>query len=388
MAFMTYLPTLTHFGAGALNNLHAQRIPGKKALIVISNGKSTITNGSLDTTIKELKMAGVESVVFNKVQANPTKVIVEEGAQLAKETGCDVIVALGGGSCIDASKAIALLTTNEGDLWDYVATGSGAKKQAPNRPLPIIAIPTTAGTGSEADPAGVITNEKNEKLGVGDFRLFPAIAIIDPELMKSVPAKFTAYQGFDAFFHSAEGYIGNRANLMSDMVGETAMENVGRYLERAVKDGSDMVAREHMAFASYLSGIEMVVGSTSSQHSLEHALSAYHEDIPHGAGLIMLSKAYFSYWINKHVCDERFVKMAQLLGRINATQPEEFIIALEDLKKACSVADLKMSDYGVTQDEFEKMAENAIYTMPGQFAVGHTQMPKEDCVAIYKESYK
>lgn len=387
MAFMTYLPTLTLFGAGSLNNLHAQRIPGKKALVVISNGKSTKENGSLDKTLEELKTARVESVVFDKVQANPTKVIVEEGAQIARENRCDVIVALGGGSCIDASKAIALLTPNEGDLWDYVATGSGAKKQAPNNPLPIIAIPTTAGTGSEADPAGVITNEKNEKLGVGDLRLFPAIAIIDPELMKSVPPKFTAYQGFDAFFHSAEGYIGKRANLMSDMVGETAMKNVGKYLERAVKDGTDMEAREHMAFASYLSGIEMVVGSTSSQHSLEHALSAYHQDIPHGAGLIMLSKAYFSYWINKHVCDERFVKMAQFIGMENPSKAEDFIIALDNLMKACGVVDLKMSDYGVTPDEFEKMAENAIYTMPGQFAVGYIEMTKDDCVDIYKQAY-
>jgi len=218
--------------------------------------------------------------------------------------------------------------------------------------------------------------------------LFPKIAIIDPELMMSVPPKFTAYQGFDAFFHSAEGYISKYANLMSDMVGITAIENVSRYLAKAVHDGSDLDAREKVAFGNYLSGIEMVVGATSSQHSLEHAMSAYHQDLPHGAGLIMLSKAYFTFFIDKHVCDERFIRMAKAMGKEDTSRPEDFIAMLTKLQEDCGVADLKMSDYGIKPEEFETLAKNAKDTMGGLFECDRVALSVEDCVAIYKKSYK
>ena len=155
---------------------------------------------------------------------------------------------------MDASKAIAMMATNEGDLWDYVNVGTGKGQPITREPLPVVCITTTAGTGSEADQWGVVTNgETNEKIGCGGYdSLFPVLSIIDPELMKTVPAKFTAYQGFDALFHSTESYISTYASCMSDMYALTAIENVGKYLVRAVKDGSDMEARTGMAFANTL----------------------------------------------------------------------------------------------------------------------------------------
>ena len=156
----------------------------------------------------------------------------------------------------------------------------------------MVDITTTAGTGSEVDCGGVITNtETHEKTGIVDLGIFPVLSIVDPELMASVPPKFTAYQGFDALFHSTECYISKPANLMSNMVASTAIRNIGKYLPRAVADGSDMEAREHVAFANTMSGYSMMTGSCTSEHSLEHALSAYHESLPHGAGLIMISLA-------------------------------------------------------------------------------------------------
>ena len=173
-------------------------------MVVISNGKSTKENGSLAATEEQLKKAGVETVLFDKIMANPLKSTVMEGAACAKENGCDFIVALGGGSVMDASKAIAAMATNDGDLWDYISGGTGKGSPLVNEPLSIIAITTTAGTGSEVDQWGVISNEEtNEKIGFGGYdSLFPKIAVVDPALMKSVPPKFTAYQGFDALFHS------------------------------------------------------------------------------------------------------------------------------------------------------------------------------------------
>ncbi|WP_292391199.1 iron-containing alcohol dehydrogenase [Methanosarcina sp. UBA5] len=292
MSFNMYIPTRTLFGAGQLNNLHR-----KKAMIVISKGKSARANGYLARAEEHLKLAGIETIVFDKVEANPLKSTVMAGGTFAKENSCDFIVALGGGNCIDAAKAISVMATNDGDYWDYVFGGTGKEKAMEHKPLPVfltvIAITTTAGTGSETDPWAVVTHEENhEKIGLGNDDTFPVLAIIDPELMISVPPKYTAYQGFDALFHSVEGYVSNGVNLMSDVYAITAIENVGRNLVKAVKDGKNLDAREKVAFGSNPSGVVGSVGRCTSQHSLEHAMSAYHQELPHGAGLIMISKAH------------------------------------------------------------------------------------------------
>lgn len=390
MSFNMYVPTRVLFGAGQLSNLHAQKMPGKKAMIVISNGKSTKANGYLARTEEQLRLAGVEFVVFDKVEPNPLKSTVMAGGAFARENNCAFIVALGGGSCMDAAKAIAVMATNDGDCWDYVHGGSGKGMPIEHKPLPIIAITTTAGTGSEVDPWGVVTNEeKHEKIGFGGIDdLFPVLAIVDPELMLTVPPKYTAYQGFDALFHSVEGYISNGANLMSDMYAITAIENIARNLAKAVKDGNDIDAREKVAFGNTLSGVVMCVGAVTSQHSLEHAMSAFHQDLPHGAGLIMLSKAYFTHFINKHVCNDRFIKMAKAMGMEDAKEPMDFITMLVKLQEECRVADLKMSDYGIKPEEFETMAKNAKDTMGGLFLCDRSELSIEDCVAIYEASYK
>ena len=390
MNFTKYSPTRLLFGSGQLNNLGEQQFPGKKAILVISNGKSTKDNGYLSRCEKELQAAGVETVLFDKVEANPLKSTVMSGGAFARENGCDFVVALGGGSVIDASKAIAAMATNDGDLWDYMNGGTGKGQLLTNEPLPVVAITTTAGTGSEVDQWGVITNEKtNEKMGFGGYdSLYPILAIVDPELMQSVPANFTAYQGFDALFHSTECYISVAANMMSDMYALTAIENVGSYLARAVKNGSDMEAREHVAFANTLSGTVMTLSACTSEHSMEHAMSAYHQKLPHGAGLIMISKEYYQYFIDKHVCDERFVRMAKALGMQNAKEPQDFIRMFIKLQEACGVAELKMSDYGIQKDELDNMARNARETMGGLFMCDPCPLSHEDCVKIYEKSYK
>ena len=244
--------------------------------------------GTLDRVLKEFAQANVETVVFDQVQANPLRSTVMDGAVFARENACDFVVALGGGSVMDASKAMAAMATNDGDIWDYMFGGTGGGKTIANKALPVICITTTAGTGSEADQWGVITNdETNEKIGFGGYDcLFPVLSVVDPELMISVPPKFTAYQGFDALFHSTECYISKAHNQMGDMLALTAIENIGKYLVRAVRDGSDLEAREGVAFANNLSGQVMTVSSCTSEHSMEHAMSAYHQALPHGAGLM------------------------------------------------------------------------------------------------------
>lgn len=384
-----HVPTRVLFGAGQLNSLKDQKLPGKRAMLVISCGNATRANGYLARTEEQLRAAGVESVVFDKVQANPLRDTIMEGAAFAKENSCDFIVALGGGSVMDAAKAIALMAVSDGDLWDYMTGGTGKGMPFVHQPLPIVAITTTAGTGSETDCGGVITNpQTHEKMGLVHPWLFPVLAVVDPELMLSVPPAYTAYQGFDALFHSVEGYISKAANMMSDMYAITAIENISKNLDKTVRDGSDLAARERVAFGNTLSGVVMCVGTVTSEHSLEHAMSAYHQELPHGAGLIMISKAYFTHFIEKHVCDERFVRMAQAMGMPEAKEPMDFITALSALHKACGVDEMKMSDYGIDPSEFELMAKNAMDSMGVLFAYDRHPLTVEDCVSIYQKSYR
>lgn len=390
MSFNMYIPTRFIFGNGRLEELHRQSLPGKKAMLVISNGKAVRENGTLSRTEEQLRLNGVETVLFAQIGANPIKKVIMDGARFARDNECEFIVALGGGSVMDAAKAIAMMATNDGDLWDYVGGGTGKGQSIKNNPLPLVCITTTAGTGSEADQWGVVTNEEtNEKIGVGGYdALFPALSIIDPELTVSVPSHFTAYQGFDALFHATESYISSFASIMSDMYALTAIENIGKYLVRAVKDGNDLEAREHMAFANTLSGMVMTISVTTAEHSLEHAMSAYHPDLPHGAGLIMISKAFYEFFIEKHACDDRFIRMARALGMENASKPEDLITTLMKLQQECNVADLKMSDYGIVPNEFDTLAKNARETMGGLFAANPCEMTHEDCVEIFMKSYR
>ena len=274
-------------------------------------------------------------------------------------------------------------------LPHYIQFGKGKKKSLQNKPLPLVTVTTTAGTGSEADNGAVITNpETNEKTAFFSEYSFPIVSIVDPELMTTVPPHMTAYQGFDALFHSVEGYISNKANLMTDMLALSVIENVGRNLAETVRNGKNVEAREKVAYGNTMSGFVMTVGTCTSEHSLEHALSAYHQELPHGAGLIMISKAYYTHFINQHVCDDRFVKMAKALGMENAKEPMDFIKALVKLQEDCGVADLKMSEYGIKPEEFPAMAENALDCMGFLFACDRIKLSKADCVAIYQASYK
>lgn len=389
MNFSFYNPTRILFGAGELNNLHKQTMPGKKALLLISNGKSTKVNGSLDRTIEQLEKAGIEYAIFDKIMENPYKSVVMEGAAFAKENTCDFILALGGGAVLDASVAIAAMATNPGDLWDYVFGGTGKAMPLKNPGLPIVTIATTSGTGSEINSWGVISNpDTNEKIGFGAPELTPVLAIVDPELMRTVPAKYTAYQGFDALFHNTEVMISNGVNILSEAIALSAIENITKYLPRAVRDGNDMEAREHVAYGSTLAGITMQLTSTTAEHSMEHSMSAYHHNLPHGAGLIMISRAFYEFFIERHACDEQFIKMAKAMGIENADKPEDFITALVKLQEDCGVADLKMSDYGFRKEESMTLARGARSMQGGLFLANPCEMTDEDCAGIFDKSYR
>ena len=388
--FDFYNPTHILFGSGKLDELGNQPMPGKKALLLISSGKSAKVSGALERTQAQLEKAGVEYAVCAKIHENPTREIVMEAAAFAKENGCDFIVALGGGAVLDSSVAVAAMATNPGDLWDYVNGGTGKGQPMVNKPLPQVTIALTAGTGSEINNWGVISrNDTHEKIGFGGApELVPVLAVVDPELMKTVPSKYTAYQGFDALFHNTEVMMSNGVNILSETLALSAIENIAKYLPRAAADGNDIKARERVAYGSTIAGITMQLTSTTAQHSMEHAMSAYHPDLPHGAGLIMISVEFARYFIERHACDGQFIKMAKAMGMPEADKAEDFLTALVQLQKDCGVADLKMSDYGFTKDECMTLAVNARETMGGLFLANPCEMSDEECEGIFEKAYR
>ena len=185
---------------------------------------------------------------------------------------------------------------------------------------------------------------------------FPTIAIVDPELMLSVPQKLTAYQGMDAFFHSTEGYLANVAQPASDIFALDAIRRINEYLPQAVQNGNDIKSREQLAWASTEAGMVESTSCCISEHSMEHALSAFYPNLPHGAGLVALSVPYYSYLLQKDrdSVAKRYCDIAKAMGK-KGNNPEEFIDALKELINSIGLKDLKLSDWGVKKEEAEMM---------------------------------
>lgn len=398
-SYTFFAQTRVLFGAGKLAELGDAPLPGRRALVVTTGGKSVKANGYLDRTLAELDRAGVSHVLFDRIEPNPLRKTVNDGGWLAHTEGCEFVLALGGGSVMDGCKGICAVAANpvvaaDGtesarDIWDYVMGGTARGMHIQNDPLPLVCVTTTAGTGSEVDAGAVISCEENdEKLRLGDPRLMPVLAVVDPELMLTVPARLTAFQGFDALFHSVECFIANNHNPMGDMICREGIRNAAAALPTCVNKGSDIDARTELAFANTLGGYAMVCSGCCGCHGTEHAMSAHHHDLPHGAGLIMIARAYHQHMIDAHACDERYIEMARLMGNASASEPADFIAELERLMATCHVDDLKMSDWGITEDELDAMATNGLSTNAALYAHDPSPLSHDDVLAILRASFR
>jgi alcohol dehydrogenase len=392
-SFTYYMPTRLIFGAGKLAELATtEHFPWKKALLVVGSGGSTRRSGSLDRVRGLLSSRGAQTVVYDKIRPNPEVAQVEEAARIAREEGCDVVVGLGGGSTIDSAKSIAVLAKNPGHYWDYLSSGTGGRQVPRNGALPIVAITTTAGTGTEADPWTVQSNpQSREKIGWGNDLTFPTLSIIDPELMTTLPAKQTAYTGMDALFHSVEAYLATCHQPASDLLALEAVSLIAKWLPVAVADGSNLEARSALAWANTEAGICESLSSCISHHSLEHAVSAFYPEVAHGCGLTMLSVAYFSDLAERK--PERFAQLAEAMGEDVRRLPESkrafaFIKALEKLIKAVGLADEKLSAYGVRKSDIPELARNALSAMGGLFDVTPAKQAEADVERILEKAYR
>ena len=390
--FQFFIPTRLIFGPGKLAELGTTpNLPkGNKALIVIGESGAMITNGYLDKVQAALGRQNVATIVFDNISPNPKSDQIDEAAKFAREKDIDFIVALGGGSTIDAAKAIALLTTNVGKCWDFIQAGSGGGITAENPSIPLIAIPTTAGTGTEADPWAVISKSSGtEKISLGNDSTFPYMSIVDPELMLSVPQRTTAYTGIDAFFHAVETFVSTEHQPMSDMLALESVHLITNYLPMAIEQGDNIEARTVMAWASTAAGMCETLSRCISQHSLEHALSAMYPDLPHGLGLAKLSLPYFKRLVPGS--PERFEDLAMAMGYDTSEFDENqrasvFLEGLRALLERTGLAEESLKTYGAKEEDVPKLVEIAMTTMGKLFAFTPTEMDQDDLECIISEA--
>ena len=241
---------------------------------------------SFQKLIQKLDADEVDYVLFDRAEADPPIEAVDEAAQILKDSGANGVVAVGGGSSIDTSKAMSMLVTNEGSVRDYLFGGT---KEVINRPLPLIAIPTTAGSGSEVTAASVITDNQNDiKLSVTHEYLMPLAAIIDPVMHIGMPPMITASTGMDALTHAIEAYVSLNAEPISDMYAETAIRMIGQYIRTAMYKPADIEARSNMAVASVLAAAAMVNAGLGAVHGISQSMGGI-AHTPHGiANSLML----------------------------------------------------------------------------------------------------
>jgi len=377
-----YIPTVSLMGVGCHTELGAKikSLGGKKPLIVTDEGMTKI--GMTEKIVRLIRdTAGLNSIVYDKTVPNPTDNNVHEGLKVYKTGKCDMIITLGGGSAHDCGKGIGILATNGGKIHDY----EGVDKSTKSMP-PFIAINTTAGTASEMTRFCIITDTSRKvKMAIVDWRTTPTIALNDPELMKDMPPFLTACTGMDALTHSVEAYVSTIATPITDACALKSIELISKYLRTAVANGSDMMARDKMAYAEYLAGMAFNNASLGYVHAMAHQLGGYY-NLPHGMCNAILLPHVSSYNLISRV--GRFADIAVALGEnISAISEraaaEVAIEAIKTLSKDVGIPS-GLRKLNVKEKDFEIMAKNAM-----KDACGFTnpRIPTlKDVIGIYKSA--
>ncbi len=335
MQFEYQNPTKLIFAAGALVRLgELASSVGKRALLVTGGG-SVKRNGTFDRAVKSLTDAGVSIFECAGVEPNPRISTVRRGASVARENECDVVIALGGGSTMDASKVIAAATLYDGDPWDMIYHGQD-NVYVPTEALPIITVPTLAATGSEMNCGAVITNEETtEKSFVQAQCLYPTIALLDPELTATVPKDQTAYGVCDLITHITEGYFNGNSNTpIQDRFAESAILTAMEYGPKAIADGNDIDARSHVLWASTVALNGWIQSGNGAAgfpvHMIEHTVSAYH-DITHAAGLSIINPSWMRFAVKHNTA--KFVQFAERIFGLESKGPDDIECALAGIDR-------------------------------------------------------
>ncbi|KXS41736.1 MAG: alcohol dehydrogenase, partial [Candidatus Frackibacter sp. T328-2] len=355
-----FMPPVNLMGAGSVEEIGDQikKLKGTKALIVTD--EVLVEIGIVEQVTDQIEEAGVETVVFDGVQPNPTVGNVEAGLDLLEAEDCDVVVSVGGGSPHDCAKGIALVATNGGVINDYEGVDQSTKPM-----MPLIAVNTTAGTASEMTRFCIITDEERHiKMAIVDWRVTPNVAINDPLLMMKKPPALTAATGMDALTHAVEAYVSTEATPVTDSAALMAIELIAKNLRNAVANGDNFEARDNMAYAEFLAGMAFNNASLGYVHAMAHQLGGYY-DLPHGVcnAILLPHVERFNLIANP----QRLADIAEAMGenidglsvREAADKALDAIVTLsEDIGIPQNLSDLEGTE--VKKEDFEVLAENAM----------------------------
>lgn len=375
IAFKYFLPVNIEFGSGKVAKAGELTKPyGKKALIVTGHS-SAKKSGLYDKVKDSLKAEGIDSVLFDKVAQNPLTTTAAEGAAFAKENGCDVVVAIGGGSIMDCAKAIAFLAVNDGDVSDYIFG-----KKASDTALPIILIPTTCGTGSEGNGFAVLTNPDNgDKKSLRCNAIVAKVSIVDPECMMTMPKHVLASVGFDALCHNMEAYTSKIAQPFTDALSLYAVDLIAHNLVDVYKGTGSKESWEKITLASTIGGMVINTAGVTLAHGMEHPASGL-KDIVHGKGLAALTPTIIE--ASYQGAPEKFAKLAKLFGGEKAEDLAGKVRELlEDIELTCTLSDL-----GIEEKDIPWMAENCMKVSAPSIANNPVVFSQEEIAKIYKKA--
>ncbi|PWW36605.1 MULTISPECIES: iron-containing alcohol dehydrogenase [Paenibacillus] len=367
-----YVPPVNLMGRGCLYEAGKmiEKMGIRKALVV--SDRRLISSGVIEHVLSVLRKSGLDYVIYDEVQPNPTCQNVHDGLQVFQDHGCDAIISIGGGSPQDAAKAIGIVATNGGHIRDYEGL-----HQSKHKSVPLVAINTTAGTSSEVTMNYVITDEERKvKMVMVDRNSLVDLSVNDPELMLSKPASLTAATGMDALTHAVEAMVTPGGFTVTSATAAAAVELIFEYLPRAVRDGSDLEAREHMTYACFLGGIAFNNAGLGYVHAMAHQLGGVY-DLPHGVCNAMLLP-YVEELNAKHV-PGKFRHIAKAIGMdVKGRSDEEcsdyVIEAIRQLSKEVGIPE-KLSELGVKDPDVELLADNA---MKDACAPGNPYQPSRD----------
>lgn len=381
MAYQFQLPGRTVIGENALASCQSIISGfGKKAFIV--TGKIVTKTGLLKSLTDCLDAWGIAWQVFNDITGEPTDQMIEAGVKAYKDAECDFIAGIGGGSPLDSAKAIGAMTVLGGKITDYM--GFEIKGKFP----PLVLIPTTAGTGSEATKFTIITDtEKDVKMLLKGDALLPDLAVIDSALTITAPPDITAATGMDALTHAIEAYTSRKANTLTDMYALDAIKRIFTYLPAAYRDGSNRKAREEMSIAAYEAGICINNASVTLVHGMSRPIGALFH-VPHGISNAMLIKECLSYVLNG--CYEKFAKAAREIGAADSYTPDDaaamsFIRALGRLCEKLNIPTLR--EYGIDKERFDALTDKMAVDAMASGSPSNTMkaVTKNDLQIIYQK---
>lgn len=377
------IPNHTVVGTNVLGEAAALlKKMGNKAFIV--TGRHVAVSDMMKQLTALLDENGIDCVIFDGITGEPTDTMIENGVEMLKSSGCDFIIGIGGGSPLDSAKAIAAMAVNEGSVADYNG------KEITGEILPLAAIPTTAGTGSEATKFTVITDsEKGIKMLLKGDVLVPKLAIVDSSFTVGAPKSVTSATGLDALTHAVEAYTSRKAFSMTDTLAVSAVKRIMKYLPIAYKEPDNSLAREQMSIAALEAGICINNSSVTIVHGMSRPIGALFH-VPHGMSNAMLLKECLSFAVSGAY--EKFANLGRETGVASdsdsdETAAEKFIDSLQNICDVCEIPTLEQ--YGIDRDEYyskiSKMATDAVAS--GSPANTVKEVTVDDCIEIYKKLY-